>query len=148
VALVAIATIAVVILAGPTVPEALRGLRSLEVEVGGRSMRVVVAADHATGLMGIADLGGVDGMLFEYPADVDPAEHRFWMQGVLIPLDIAFFDGDGLLVTQTTMPLCSEADQTERTCPLFAAEGRFRWALETEAGSFRFEPGARLDLAG
>ena len=25
----------------------------------------------------------------------DPAEHRFWMQGVLVPLDIAFFDGDG-----------------------------------------------------
>jgi uncharacterized membrane protein (UPF0127 family) len=70
------------------------------------------------------------------------------MQGVLIPLDIAFFDGDGLLVTQTAMPLCPEADQTERTCPLYAAEGRFRWALETEAGSFRFEPGARLDLAG
>jgi uncharacterized membrane protein (UPF0127 family) len=130
------------------VPDAFAGLERLALQVGDHMLDVVVAADHARGLMGIDDLGPIDGMLFEYPAQVEASAHRFWMQGVRIPLDIAFFGADGVLVSQVSMPLCPEADQAARRCPLHGAAGPFRWALETEAGTVRFAPGARLVLPG
>jgi uncharacterized membrane protein (UPF0127 family) len=132
----------------PSIPAALAALERRDIRVGGQTLDVVIAADQARGLMGIEDLGSVDGMLFVYLREVDPADHRFWMQGVLIPLDLAFFDGAGALISQVTMLVCPAADQAARTCPLRTAESAFRWALETEAGSFRFEPGARLEIPG
>jgi uncharacterized protein len=123
----------------------LAGLPRRTIRVGDRTLDVVVAVDRGRGLMGVDDLGAVDGMLFDYTAEVAPSRSTFWMQGVSIPLDVAFFDEDRRLVAQLTMPVCPEAAQASRACPRFASPAPFRWALETEAGSFAFADGAILD---
>lgn len=143
-----VAGIVVVAILRPPSPTAFAGLDRRELLVASEKLTVVVAKDRDRGLMGVRDLGDVDGMLFDYAVPVDPGVNRFWMQGVEIPLDIAFFDGAGVLIGQVAMTLCPAADQEARTCPLYAAPGPFRWALETEAGRFRFEPRANLTGAG
>ena len=140
-----LAGVALFLASRPGTPPELAGLQRGVLRVAGNELTIVVAADHARGLMGIRDLGEIDGMLFAYPETVQPDEHRFWMQGVEIGLDIAFFDAAGVLVDDFAMPLCPAADQAARSCPLYTAAAPFRWALETETGRFRFEPGARLD---
>jgi uncharacterized membrane protein (UPF0127 family) len=51
------------------------------------------------------------------------------MKDTLIPLDIAFFDGDGRLVGGLTMTPC-EADP----CPSYDIGAAYRYALEAPAG--------------
>lgn len=86
--------------------------------------------------MDVDDLGALDGMLFDYSRETSA---RFWMKNTLIPLDIAFFDGDGVLLESLTMSTCPEGD-----CPLYGIDVPFRWALETAAGEFDFQPGDQL----
>ena len=50
-----------------------------------------------------------------------------------LPLDITFYAADGTPVSSTRMTPCP--DGTDATCPTYASGGRFRYALETEAGS-------------
>jgi hypothetical protein len=66
------------------------------------------------------------------------------MLGVLIPLDISFIDPSGLVVDRIEMPLCPADDQAKRSCPLYAARARFRWALETPAGRIVLPEGERI----
>ena len=96
------------------------------------------------GLMEVTDedLGGFDGMLFEYPEEVDGA---FWMRNTPMPLSIAYFDDEGELVSTSDMQPC--ANSTD--CPSYPADGAFKYAIEVpqgmldEAGA---EPGARLHI--
>lgn len=111
------------------VPSALRSLERATVIVAGRRLSVAVATterEQTAGLQGVTDLGPLDGMLFTFPS---PTDTRFWMKDTPIPLDIAFFDAAGRLVTSLTMPVCA-ADP----CPTYAAAGPYVWALETPAG--------------
>jgi uncharacterized protein len=111
-----------------------RGLTATRVSVGGRSVRVVVADDDAergTGLRRRRTLGSYDGMLFAYDADTTV---RFTMSTVPVPLDIAFYDRDGHVVTRLRMKPCAG---TDAQCPLYASSGPFRYALETLAGRLR-----------
>ena len=55
--------------------------------------------------MGVTDLGRLDGMLFVFPV---PSSPSFWMKDTLIPLDIGFFDEDGVLIGVLTMDPCRE----------------------------------------
>lgn len=82
--------------------------------------------ERAQGLMGVEDLGAVDGMLFVFPADTNGS---FWMKDTLIALDIAFFSADGVLVDILAMEPCL-ADP----CPSYRPDGVYRWALELPAG--------------
>jgi len=107
-----------------------------------RPVRLVVAIDPQQGLQGIDQLTGADGMLFDFGREVEPATARFWMRDVLIPLDIAWFDGDGRLVGTASMSTC------ELDCPTYAAPGPFRWAVESPAGSIVLSEGATLDAPG
>lgn len=132
----------------PRVPAALRDLPQVHATVGDRQILLVIAVDHARGLTDIDDLGDVDGMLFAYDTPADPSHEGFWMQGVRIPLDAAFFDADRRLIAQVAMRLCSAADEVTRTCPVYASPAPFKWVLETPAGSLRLQPGARLELTG
>jgi uncharacterized membrane protein (UPF0127 family) len=62
------------------------------------------------------------------------------MKGTLMPLDIAFFAADGVLVEVQRMDLC-END----LCPLYQAGSPFRFALEAPAGDLDgLEPESRL----
>jgi uncharacterized membrane protein (UPF0127 family) len=60
--------------------------------IGAQAIHIRVAADSDSryeGLVGVARLGENEGMLFLYP---QARTMRFWMQGCLIPLDIAYLD--------------------------------------------------------
>lgn len=96
------------------------------------------------GLMEVTDedLGGYDGMLFEYQAEQSGA---FWMRNTPMPLSIAFFDGDGVLVSTADMEPCGDSPD----CPTYPATGSFEYAIEVPQGQLDeigVEPGSRLHL--
>ena len=100
------------------------------VRLGGRSLFVAVADTpdlRSRGLMGVSDLGDLDGMLFVFDSEVAV---DFVMRNTLIPLDIAFFDGDGVEVDRLEMVPC-----LAEPCPLYGAASQFRYALEMPAGT-------------
>ncbi|WP_052361493.1 DUF192 domain-containing protein [Geminisphaera colitermitum] len=51
-------------------------------------------AEQRHGLMGRTDLGNDDGTIFIYTL---PQRMSFWMRDTPTPLDIGFFDKDGIL---------------------------------------------------
>jgi len=108
----------------------LEGWELVQISLGSSSLLVALADDvpeRSRGLMGVGELGDLAGMLFQYPA---PSRTGFWMQGTLIPLDIAFFTAEGMLVDAFEMELCEASP-----CPFYYPEADFQWALETPAGS-------------
>lgn len=124
------------------VPRQLEGLGVLRLDVGGRELVVALAdnaVERATGLMFVTDLDDLDGMVFWYGSDTSTLFH---MENTLIPLDIAFFAADGSFVSKTTMTPCTTDD-----CPTYAAEGRYRYAIEVPAGAFDWvDASTRLDV--
>ena len=120
-------------------PSPIAGWPVEQVTVGDQRLNVVVAVDRSQGLTGISDLGPVDGMLFDFGQPTDPALTQFWMRGVPIALDVAFFDASGSLLNRETMAPCPA-----EPCPRYKASGPFRWAIETPAGRFAPSAGARL----
>ncbi len=109
------------------------GLTATNLGVGDDCLRVLVAdtsEERSQGLREVTDLGGYDGMLFVYDTDLEAA---FTMSRTPLPLDITFYAADGTPVSSTRMTPCP--DGTDATCPTYASGGRFRYALETEAGS-------------
>ncbi len=111
------------------VPIQLESFTTTTVMISGDTWTVAVAdtpALRAQGLMGVTDLGDLDGMLFVYQSEVS---NGFWMKDTLIPLDIVFFDANGVLVDLLTMTPC-ESDP----CPVYTPAGQYRYAIETEVG--------------
>ncbi len=98
--------------------------------VGERELLVAMADDSAErrqGLMGVDELGDLDGMLFQFPNETFSG---FWMKGTLMDLDIVFFGVDKEYVDRLSMVPCS-AD----SCPAYFPDGVYLWALETPAGT-------------
>lgn len=122
----------------------LEGRETMTIQVGDEGLVVALADDpgeRAQGLMGVDDLGDLDGMLFVFPQE---AIVGFWMKNTLIPLDIAFFDDGGALVEALTMEPCL-ADP----CPSYISNGPFSWALETPVGKLgTLDPGTTLSVEG
>jgi uncharacterized membrane protein (UPF0127 family) len=127
-----------------TVPnvDGLPGFETAEIMLNGRSLLVAVADTpelRAQGLMGVTDLGGLDGMVFLLP---EPATTRFWMKDTVIPLDIAFFATDGSLLGVLTMEPC-----TSDTCPKYGVDQPWQWAIEVPSGRFNdLVPEASLNV--
>ena len=99
-------------------------------------------AQLSRGLMGRRDLGGYDGMIFRFATE---GLRAFTMRGTLIPLSIAWFDADGILVDQAEMTPCRE----RLSCPDYSSDKPYQYALETERGGLRelgVAPGAHLAL--
>ncbi|SHM33676.1 DUF192 domain-containing protein [Vreelandella subglaciescola] len=90
-------------------------------------------AQRAQGLMGRRQLGAEHGMLFVYTR-LQRARSAFWMYRTLIPLDIAFIDGDGRIVSLQTMPPCASDDSAQ--CPTYSPGSAYHAALEVNAGYF------------
>ena len=108
------------------------GLQEARIEVGGRTLRVVLArseVERREGLRQRRDLGPYAGMLFVFPA---PTTVAFTMSTVPVALDIGFYGDDGTVVTTLRMEPCPGP---ESQCPLYESTGRFRYALETPAGA-------------
>ena len=117
-------------------------------EPGSGSLRcALVAATEAQlsrGLMGRRDLGGYDGMIFKFATE---GLRPFTMRGTLIPLSIAWFDANGILVDRAEMTPCPE----RVSCPDYSSDRPYQYALETEQGGLRrlgVASGAHLALGG
>jgi hypothetical protein len=82
------------------------------------------AAERARGLMNVAEMGTLEGMLFVYE---EPGPASFWMEDTLIPLDMLFADEAGRIVTihENAVPL-------DRT-PIPGGEG-VQYVLEINGG--------------
>jgi uncharacterized protein len=106
------------------------GWDTTTITVGDAQLLVAVADDRdewGQGLMGIEQMGEIDGMLFVFPEEVLGG---FWMKDTLIPLDIAFCGDDRFLVDTLEMVPC-----TADPCHSYVPDGPFSWALETPAGT-------------
>ncbi len=93
-------------------------------------VRVEVADDMnemAKGLMGRTALAEDAGMLFVYPEE---RELSFWMRDTLIPLSIAFMDGEGRIVDLQDM------EALDDTPPHYTSAEPARYALEVNKGFF------------
>lgn len=112
------------------VPPQIADLDVQSVQVGDRTMLLAIADNpglRAQGLMGVTDLGNLDGMLFFWRHDGD----SFWMKDTLIPLDIVWFNEDGTYKDRTSMVPC-----TETPCPRYAPDDfDFRFAIEAPTGT-------------
>ena len=112
------------------------------ISVGNVTYQVAVADTRdlrRLGLMNVEDLGTLDGMIFVYGEEIQVGH---WMKDTLIPLDIAYFDGAGNLVSFTTMIPCEVQD-----CPTYPAAGPSFYAVEVAAGVFdALAADARLEL--
>jgi uncharacterized membrane protein (UPF0127 family) len=109
------------------------------IAVGEQELLVAIAdepAERGSGLMEVEDLGALDGMLFVY--DVE-AQATFFMLNTLIPLDVWWFDGDGILIGTAGMDPCPF-----EPCVSYGSPGPVRWVLETPLGDFDFEMGSLL----
>ncbi|HJR88296.1 MAG TPA: DUF192 domain-containing protein [Acidimicrobiia bacterium] len=99
----------------------------------GTTELIVALADEESerqqGLAGVTDLGGFEGMLFAWDDEVTTG---FWMKDTPIALDLIFFDSEGAIVEQTSLEPC-----LAEPCPVFVADGLFRWVLEAPAGSIQ-----------
>jgi uncharacterized membrane protein (UPF0127 family) len=123
----------------PSNDELLAAFRTDTIVIDGTELSVAVADTpdlRGQGLMGVDDLGDLDGMLFVFASDIDA---RFWMKDVPISLDIWFFGSDGSFLGMETMVPCDDPC-TERYSPGVP----FRFALETEVG--RLDRAAVLDV--
>ena len=121
----------------------LAGWEAVEVLVGQIALTVAMADEEderQRGLMRVEDLGDFDGMLFAWE---QPTTTGFFMKDTLIPLDLFFFNGEGELIDQTSLGPCSA-----EPCPVFVADGLFRWVLEAPAGSIESVGKLSLSEAG
>jgi uncharacterized protein len=124
-----------VALTGP----ALAQLPAIELTAGIHLIHAEVAntfETRAQGLMHRKHLGPNEGMLFVFP---QAEAHCMWMKNTLIPLSVAFMDGQGKIVSIAEM-----RPQTE-TSHCAAAPAKF--ALEMSGGWFAakgLKPGATL----
>ena len=110
------------------------------VSVGDQILTVAIADTpelRRQGLMDVAELpAGMDGMLFIYPR---PTSASFDMMSTPMPLDIWWFDGDGVLIGGTTMMPCPS-----EPCLSYGSPDPIRWVLETPQGSYQLPVGATL----
>lgn len=94
---------------------------------------------RARGLMFRESLGDVEGLLFVFDAD---DRHAFWMRNTLLPLDIAWLDGTGRIVT-----IAADVQPCRLPpCPRFRPTMPARYALETAAGRLHTENVREGDL--
>lgn len=136
--LVLLTLIAPLACSAPSDPQALSAIQSVTVD--GQPWRVLVAGDD--GMRGRDGFGEADGMLFDMEDDVPPSSVAFVMDGVTIPLGIAWFASDGTLVGQSRMEPCPA-----EPCERHVAPAPFRWAIEGPPGAFaELRPDARLDV--
>lgn len=83
---------------------------------------------RAYGLMFRESLGEDEGMVFLF---FERHEGGFYMKNTLIPLSIAFFDGEGEIVDILEMEPC-EADP----CEIYTPDAPYEGALEVNQGAF------------
>ena len=95
---------------------------------GAITVRIADAPDErARGLMGVTSLPPDEGMAFVYAG---PTQETFWMKDTLIPLSIAFIDGDRVVAIREMVPCTSDP------CPTYDAQAPYTYAVEANRGWF------------
>lgn len=84
------------------------------------------------GLMERRSLSDTAGMLFLYSTD-QPANAGFWMFRTRIPLEIAYADSTGRIVSVRQMVPCDA--QLAAGCPTYEPGSAYRMALEVNTGA-------------
>jgi uncharacterized membrane protein (UPF0127 family) len=82
------------------------------------------AQERAKGLMSRESLPDNQGMLFVFEAE---AQHGFWMKDTLIPLSIAFIEGEGKIVDVQDMQPRDETIHKPDEPYLYAVEANQGW---------------------
>ena len=110
--------------------------------LGGETVHLQFALtprESASGLMHRESLEPNEGMLFIFP---EPRQASFWMKNTPLPLDIGFFDAEGLLLEVRQLhPFDETLVNSHGDNVLIAVEMARGWFREN-----RVRPGARLDL--
>ncbi len=104
------------------------GMRTTQIRVGAHPLKVeVVQSDpeREKGLMFRKSMGANDGMLFIF---AEPAYHAMWMKNTLIPLSVAFVDGEGVIL--------NILDMEPQTLDTHMSAGPSIYAIETNKGWF------------
>jgi uncharacterized protein len=111
-----------------------------------RDVRVFVSVadspeERQRGLMGITSLDRDAGMIFVFQ---DQVSDSFWMKDTLIPLSIAFWNEDGVIIDILDMEPCHQD-----VCPTYGPRLPYTYALEMNAGWFHHHdiaPGDHVDV--
>jgi uncharacterized protein len=88
-------------------------------------------AESERGLMYRTKLPEKQGMYFSYDAPQDPNRVGFWMKNTLIPLDVAFFDANGVIFDIVTLQPCVTTN-----CPIYTTKKIYAGTLEVNKGFF------------
>ena len=110
-----------------------------QVKVGTHPLKVELAVsdeERSRGLMFRKALGKDDGMLFVFD---ELGYHSMWMKNTLIPLSVAFLDGEGAIL--------NILDMEPQTLDTHSAAGPARYAIETNKGWFaekKLKPGDKV----
>jgi hypothetical protein len=102
--------------------------KTSQVKVGPHALKVELALSEEQrehGLMFRKALGRDDGMVFVFD---EPAYQSMWMKNTLIPLSVAFLDGDGRIL--------NVLDMQPQTLDTHTSAGPARYAIETNIGWF------------
>lgn len=111
----------------------------ITVKVASHALKVEVVStpeQRSRGLMFREKIGRNDGMLFIFD---EPGYHAMWMMNTLIPLSVAFLDGEGRIL--------NIEDMQPKTLDSHAAQGPARYAVETNIGWFaerKIKPGDKF----
>ena len=122
-----------------------QSLRVIVLPAPRAQLRVQVAqteAQRERGLMGVRKLALHTGMLFVFETD---APIEFWMKDTLIPLDMVFIDGKGVVRQVFENVPVVPADTPDNRIP--RRDGVAKYVLELPAGEARrdgFIPGIRV----
>jgi uncharacterized membrane protein (UPF0127 family) len=116
-------------------------LRTIDVDLGGRTITVEVADDTEERTLGLSyrdDLGGDDGMLFVWENE---STYVLWMKGMRFPLDFVWLDAERRVVSlNENVPHQPGAPDSELIRYSSGVPAKF--AIELNAGA-----AARLRLA-
>lgn len=82
----------------------------------------------------------IDGMVFVYET---PAAASYVMEDTLIPLDVWWFDVNGVLIGTDEMTPCRV-----EPCADYPSPGPVLTVLETPAGDYEFESGSEISTMG
>jgi hypothetical protein len=113
-----------------------RGVVHLQTSTDTIEVDVEIAQSNSARAYGLMDrdhLGSTEGMLFVFEEDRS-GEDAFHMFRTRIPLDIAFADADGLMVSLMTMQPCDSP--VAHVCWKYAPGAPYRLALEVNGGYF------------
>lgn len=101
-------------------------------------------AQREKGLMNRRDLGGYEGMVFQFPG---PTMTPFYMKDTLIPLSLAFYSPAGKWLGSKDMVPCAAGSN----CPFYYPPGPYTQAIEVVQGylpTLGVGPGTSITVGG